>query len=282
MVAVFSFMLVILGLGFKASASTQLSQFENAYNNGVSEGIIHGDVSKGSFVRYCQNSVYPAYQRSQENLPYFARSTFTEYLEEDNYEQPVENDIPTVATSSSAQPSDGLAYAKKKLPSFKMKAGDIMVVYGTNSIKNAVGTFVGHAGMAISSKSVLHMPGFKKKAQKWSKSSFFKKYTKGASYVSVYRMPTSKYAQKAATYAYKNMYKKHNPKYTLTPVLYSKSPSYCSKYVYLAYYWGAGHTNIGIKSYPLGIHYVTPHGLIGNFLSSYPSTMPKYKYKIVG
>ncbi|WLS85033.1 hypothetical protein [Lactobacillus apis] len=47
-----------------------------------------------------------------------------------------------------------------------------------------------------------------------------------------------KYAKKAATYAYRHMYLKDNPSYMITSNLYHKSPSYCSKYVYLAYWWG--------------------------------------------
>lgn len=164
-----------------------------------------------------------------------------------------------------------------------MKPGDILIVYGTNSSSNSVGFFVGHAGMAISSKSVLHMPGGHKRAQKWSKTSFFKKYTHGDSYVSVYRMPatSSTIAKKSASYAYKNMYQKHNPSYRITSNLYHKSPSYCSKYIYLAYYWGNKNHSF-MHSYPTNFHVVTPHGLIGNFYSSYPSTTPEYLYKITG
>ena len=80
-----------------------------------------------------------------------------------------------------------------------------------------------------------------------------------------------KYAKKAATYAYRHMYLKDNPSYMITSNLYHKSPSYCSKYVYLAYWWGA--TKSALKKYKNGGQYiVTPHGLTDTFVGSFKPT----------
>lgn len=71
------------------------------------------------------------------------------------------------------------------------------------------------------------------------------------------------YADAASTYAYKYMYKKDNPTYFISTDLYHQSPSYCSRYVYLSYWWGA--TKSALIFYKTNTHIVTPHGLAGNF-----------------
>lgn len=155
-----------------------------------------------------------------------------------------------------------------------MKAGDILVCYGTNS--DFSGKFIGHAAIATSAKYVLQMTGPGHRAEHYAKKTFFNKYTGRSSYVAVYRVeshPT--YASKAASYAYNHMYKVTNPSYFISTNLYHKSPSYCSKYVYLAYYWGA--TKNALTYYSSNLHIVTPHGLVGNFKGSFH---PAYIHKI--
>lgn len=148
------------------------------------------------------------------------------------------------------------------------------MIYGINS--DSSGKFIGHASIASSSKYVLHMPGYGSHAQHWTKKHFFQAYTDGNSYVAVYRIKKHpNYSSDAASYAYHKMYKKSNPSYNLNPYLYDKSPSYCSKYVYLSYWWGATHS--ALKYYSSGIHYVTPHGLVGNYKGTFK---PSYIHKI--
>ncbi|BDR60919.1 hypothetical protein [Lactobacillus xylocopicola] len=139
--------------------------------------------------------------------------------------------------------------------------------------RNITNSMMGHAAIATSSKYALEMPG-KKISTHTSKATFFRRNSGGQKNVVVYRIKFhTAYANKAATYAYNYKYRKTNPSYMIN--LYHKSPSYCSKYVYLAYWWGA--TKSALTNYRGIPHIVTPHGLIENFVGSF---VPKYICKV--
>lgn len=122
--------------------------------------------------------------------------------------------------------------------SYNMKAGDILVVFGRNSDYKS--RIIGHAAIATSSKHVMEIPGVNHRAWYSSKKGFFYRNTGKNRFVYVYRIKAHPhYADAASTYAYKYMYKKDNPTYFISTNLYHKSPSYCSKYVYLSYWWGS-------------------------------------------
>lgn len=78
-----------------------------------------------------------------------------------------------------------------------------------------------------------------------------------------------------STYAYKHMYLKTNPSYFFPSSMYVKSPSYCSKYVYLAYEWGA--TKRALYPIPGPSAVVLPHGLENWFKGDFT---PSYVYKV--
>lgn len=123
----------------------------------------------------------------------------------------------------------------KASKSYNMKAGDIMVCYGSNPM----GTLIGHAAIAYDSQNILEMPGYSYSSgvKKTSKADFFKKYSSNGKYVNVYRLSNSSYASDAADYAYNNMYLKNKPTYSLySPNFKSYDHrSFCSNYVIRAY-----------------------------------------------
>lgn len=193
----------------------------------------------------------------------------------DNYEVPIDLNNSKVKPEHIRARSikvKGLAVAVRHAKhGYHMKSGDIFVVWGFNTM----GVFVGHSAVALSASKVIHMPGWHKHAQVYTKKHFFQKYTKKGGYVQVYRLTKHPHvAAKAAKYAYKYMYKKHNPSYKLTFNLYRKSPSYCSKYVYLSYYRGGTHKSV--KKF-LPEHLVAPHTYIRDWKGSYK---PKDMYTI--
>lgn len=100
-------------------------------------------------------------------------------------------------------------------------------------------------------------------------------YRQGVSkgkYVDVYRIKKHPhYADAASTYAYRHLYKnpKDRPKYGFQSGLYSMKDSYCSKYVYYAYY----------KVLPKGAlktynnrHIVPPFTFVGNFQGDFKAS----------
>ncbi|ORN12511.1 hypothetical protein FAM23167_02672 [Lentilactobacillus parabuchneri] len=60
--------------------------------------------------------------------------------------------------------------------------------------------------------------------------------------------------------------------YLTTTNLYHKNPSYCSKYVYLAYWWGTSYK--GMKG---GLMWVFPFSMTNVFSGTYK---PSYIYKL--
>ncbi|GHN24801.1 hypothetical protein ME787_14120 [Lactobacillus delbrueckii] len=265
-----------------ASSNSNISEFEECYREGESKGIIKdGNISKDTFVEMCKESVFPAYLEAVKTDPTL---TFEQFVADDNYEVPFQkkNDHPEVVTAegsgrTAVGPFVNFISANK---SYKMKAGDILICYGTGSS----GRLVGHAAMATSANYIIEMPGnYRKiKGNSWrshnarvvSKASFFKSHTKGKDYVAVYRNNHPIYSDRASTYAYRYMYKKDNPYYKITSNIFEKSPSYCSKYVVLAYYWGATKKSWG-GGHRVGI--IPPHQLPSYFSDSF---VPSYKYKV--
>lgn len=275
------------------SETTQLeansdNPFQLAYDEGRSKGIITDkNMSYSEFIGLCKNSVFPAYLNYIKDNPTIS---FSEYISDDNYEVPQEqlSDNPTEIsasdhheqTASAMTGKNRLAQVMTKSISadsgYDMKAGDILVCYGTNSISN----FPGHAAIATSSKYVLEMPGpfgysSNKNAHHHSKKFFFTHHTGKDAYVIVYRIKNHpNYADDASTYAYTHMFISDNPSYLITTNLYHKSPSYCSKYVYLAYYWGATKNSVYYHKY--NTYIVTPHSLVPEFRANFaPSAIHK-------
>lgn len=237
--------------------TSQVDEFKTAYEQGRAKGIINdSNLSYADFENLCKKSVFPAYLQATTVNPVL---TFQQFIAEDNYEVPIGLTSNTTTTSAS-EPSNVNPYLRSSAHGgYSMKAGDILIVYGRNSM----GRFVGHAAIASSSKYIMEMPGYRyRRARHTTKKLFFKTNSGKGKFVYVYRFKAHpKYADVASTYAYKKMYKKDNPYYALTLRVWHKSPTYCSKYVYLAYAWGATKKSI----VPVYATLMAPHSLPNDF-----------------
>ncbi|WP_289451322.1 hypothetical protein [Lentilactobacillus kefiri] len=169
-----------------------------------------------------------------------------------------------------------------RINSYHMKGGDTLVTYGGKGWKGSSGGFPGHVGLAISNNKILEMPGVPKgkssahNARIISKKHFFKLHVTGAKNEKVvaYRPANERYRKEAVSYAYHHMYKKHNPKYKITWNLYKENPSYCSKYVYLAYWRGTHHK--AVKQRP-GFWFISPHKMQTYFVKK-PKDVASVRY----
>ncbi|MCI1923191.1 MAG: hypothetical protein LKJ64_03865 [Lentilactobacillus buchneri] len=169
-----------------------------------------------------------------------------------------------------------------RINAYHMKDGDALVTYGGKGWKGSSGGFPGHVGLAISSNKILEMPGVPKgkssaqNARIVSKKKFFKLHVAGTKNEKVvaYRPANERYRKEAVSYAYHHMYKKHNPTYKITGNLYKKSPSYCSKYVYLAYWRGTHHKAVKQK---LGFWFISPHKMQTYFVKK-PKDVASVRY----
>ena len=159
-----------------ASSAGSSDEFKKAYNTGKSKGIITDEnMSYKDFVSLCKKYVFPAYLNAVKED---STLTFQSFIAQDNYE---------VSPEDSGVTSSALLRATDS-SSYNMQAGDILVVWGSNSLDKA--SYVGHAAIASSSKYIMEMPGKKisKHATHTKKATFFKRHTGGPRYVEVYRI----------------------------------------------------------------------------------------------
>lgn len=115
----------------KASSARSSDEFKKAYNTGKSKGIITDkNMSYKDFVSLCKSSVFPAYLNAVKED---STLTFQSFIAQDNYEvSPEDSGI----TSSALLRATGSS-------SYNMQAGDILVVWGSNSLDKA--SYVGRA-----------------------------------------------------------------------------------------------------------------------------------------
>ncbi|KRK47752.1 hypothetical protein FC96_GL002238 [Secundilactobacillus kimchicus JCM 15530] len=180
------------------------------------------------------------------------------------------------------------AHATSATKGYKMQAGDLLVAHGANANSlGGVGGMFGHVAIATTANYVIEMPGenygysLKQNAHVTPKKTLFARHASpvAGSWVDVYRLPKAKQkaAKQAALYAYRDMYKKNNPNYAILPAgtLYQSNPSYCSKFIYLAFYNLFGTR--AVKQFNTALHFVSPYGLNSTFTTAYK---PQFLSKI--
>jgi uncharacterized protein YycO len=138
--------------------------------------------------------------------------------------------------SASENTTGNMSIMASGLSGYNPKPGDILI---TN---DSVGSgAVGHAGIIMSNGNVLHFAGKKLGILNESVSKWKGRYKK----TNVYRIPNASLASSAATWAYNNYWvKNRSASYKIDTQLYAKDPSYCSKIVWQAYYYGTGSTKV--------------------------------------
>lgn len=263
--------LIITGVGLvtltaKGSANTVGQSFSSIYNDGVSSGAILDN--KQTFIQKCKDELFPSYLRF---LKSDTTMSFSEYAKENNYDQDTPNTSGTqnINLSNKNTNVSSAFIVMMAGHSAKIKPGDMLVCHGTNSS----GKFLGHEAIATSSNYVLEMvgpEGAKNNNKHHTLKYFYSKHLKHkGDYIDVYRIKQHpNYAHAASHYAFTKMYgTKNKINYLTTINLYHKNPSYCSKYVYLAYWRGNQHK--GVKG---GLHWVFPYSMTNVFKGTYRPT----------
>lgn len=247
------------------------SDYEALYHQAIEEGIVNKDeLSLDEWLKQNEEFQQIYDDGIKEDVLDPSSLNYSEWLKLNNYGQEPKDDYNDEVVSFSIN-------AKSKAK-FTVKPGDIFVTNATS----AAG-IVGHAAIANGSNHILDMPGPKYKPKsdnnrQLTVSQWVDTYDSG--WIKVYRIKDSKLAAKVASYADTHYYsskgtakKDIHIAYALTPHLYSKSPSYCSKLVYDAYYYGSGSLKV-IKPYS---GYVFPYEIHRQFYSNYkPSKVHTY------
>ncbi len=116
---------------------------------------------------------------------------------------------------------------------YQMQPGDVIITNGTS-----FGGILGHAGIAISSTSILHIAGPGKHPSVISIDSWNNEYLEeSGDYTLIYRHSNSTVASQAAQWANRT-YRNSNAEYVISTDLFSTNETYCSKLVWQAYYFG--------------------------------------------
>ena len=249
---------------------------ESAYTLGILQGYIKPD--EISLDQWKEENVdfEKSYREGLENNVYDKNTTYTEWLQWNCYGQgPKDEDFidPNYFYFNNIQ--------RSSVQGFNLQRGDILITNGTSSAG-----YVGHAAICNGDNVVLDMPGpdFKKGTRQISQQQWIDKYT-SKGWVKVYRCPDSNVAKQAARWADRNYYSSNGtatqdifPEYKITTNLYSKNPSYCSKLVFHAYYFGTGSTPVMQNLFRYSL--VPPYDLIAAFNLNYqPKLVHKYNKK---
>jgi hypothetical protein len=129
-------------------------------------------------------------------------------------------------------------------PGYVLTPGDIFTTNATSSAG-----FAGHAGIAVSSYYILHIAGPGETTKLLTLSQWKTKYAGGTTWVD--RVNNTTVRTQAANWAYTNYYstgttgeQNIKPNYFINHYTNSFDPTYCSKIVWQAYYYGTGSTPV--------------------------------------
>lgn len=114
---------------------------------------------------------------------------------------------------------------------YSMEKGDVFITSGTSSAG-----ITGHAAIAISSTSILHIAGPGNNPATISLSKWNSTYTTEG-WTKIYRHSDSDIADQAGQWA-SDTYKGSSAKYVISMDLSTTDETYCSKLVWQAYYYG--------------------------------------------
>ncbi|MBC2137502.1 hypothetical protein HCA93_14500 [Listeria innocua] len=241
--------------------------YEALYAQGVAEGIISSaDVSLEAWVEANENEYKQVYQDGLRDDVYDASMTYEEWIKLNNYGQP-----PVVDENWEEVPQNPMV--RGVYNGYTVKKGDILITNGTSS-----SGLLGHAAIANGNEYILDIPGKGKTTRQKTTKWWMENYDKDG-WVKVYRLKDSSVANAAATWADKNYYSTKGtskqdifPKYGLTGSRYAKNPTYCSKIVLQAFYFGTGSKPV-VQVFP---SLVTVYDLPNYFSKAYKPQQVKY------
>lgn len=162
---------------------------------------------------------------------------------------------------------------------FEIKAGDILITNATSSVTG----YLGHAAIANGDNHILDMPGIGKENRQITTADWIKNYTKSGKMIQVFRIKNQPgLASAVAKYADTHYYSTNGTAakdvhltYGIDNHLYRVNPTYCSKLVFDAYWYGSGSQPV--MQAVSGI--VAPYYLIGTFTDLYrPSLVKTYSF----
>ena len=191
-----------------------------------------------------------------------SRSTYQRYRNEgvicddvgyDDWKEAVERSYELEKILSNQHEFEKVYSSEDKIPlaGFFLVRGDVLITNGTSSAG-----FLGHAGIATSNDSILHISGEKDEPPKTiSFSEWYSRYTNNnnGGWTKVYRHTNSSFADDAARWAEATYGNNSKAVYGITSKLWTTDVTYCSKIVWQAYHYGPSPSQTNRT--PIGIVY---------------------------
>lgn len=249
-----------------SGSDSESIDYHQLYQEGISAGIIDSEnLSYKDWTKENKEEFMPVYQEGIDHDVFENSLSYGEWIKLNNYGQApsgAEKQQPKFSTKVVLHGGGG---------GYDIRAGDILI---TNSTSSA--GILGHAAIANGDYHILDMPGGSAGNRQLTTSKWVDKYSDNGKWIKVYRLDNQTLARQVASYADTHYYSTTGSStqnvfldYGLTPHLYSFNPTYCSKLVFDAYYYGSGSKPV-MKA-PSG--YVLPYGLISEFTSAYKQTL---------
>ena len=265
--------LVIVVLSFVLTPSretisaTELPDYQKLYSQAIEEGAIdEKEISYENFLAENKKTYLPIYEEGIAKNVLDPSMDYGIWLKFNNYGQaPKDNELMEEVTPNRVQ--------RGVYQGFDVKKGDILVTNGTSSAG-----IVGHAAIANGNNNILDIPGAGKTTRQLSVKDWCQKYKARKGWIKVYRLKNQKIAQQAANWADRNYYSSKGtskqdikPTYSIIGSRYSTDPTYCSKIVMQAYYFGTGKAKV-LWNLPV---FVAPYGMINFFSNDYTPNLVK-------
>lgn len=150
--------------------------------------------------------------------------------------------------------------------SYSLTKGDVFITNGTSSAG-----ILGHAGIAISDNSILHIAGPNCHPTTISLSDWNSDYTTEG-WTKVYRHYNDDVADRAGQWAADN-YEGSDAEYVISMNLVSTNETYCSKLVWQAYYYGPEEPSANGPTWGVRLPYDLPDTIYGlSLVKTYEET----------
>ncbi|EOV9529234.1 hypothetical protein ACRS6Y_20420 [Bacillus cytotoxicus] len=258
----------VFGFNLKMLSAEEVIDYQSLYNQAIEKGVLdQNSVSFDQWLEQNEKEFMPVYQDGLNQGVFQEPLSYTEWLKLNNYGQP------PISPTGDNKILEDVTIRRANWGGFTLKAGDIFITNATSS-----SGILGHAAIANGDNYILHMPGAGEENEQLTTSKWMNRYTESGKWIKVYRLKDQNLARDVARYADRNFYsttgsatKNIHLSYSINLRLYEKNPTYCSKLVFQALYYGSGSRNV-MKAVS-GI--VTPYGLIDTFNAAYKPPLVK-------
>jgi hypothetical protein len=274
---------LLLGIGFSSSkiqaartgatkttdtrtTLVDYTDYNKLYRDAISAGVINPKtLSYDAWVKENVKEFLPVYKNALAQKAFDGSFTYEDWLKANNYGQ-----APVGSKTITPRSTVGGVTQESIVGGFTLKAGDIFI---TNSTEDgSSGVYLGHAAIANGDGHILDMPGPGQHNRQSTMADWINEYSKPGKWIKVYRLNNSTLAAQVAKYADTHFYSSNGTAtqdifldYQITIHAYEINPTYCSKLVYDALWYGSGSTDLMMTCSGIVTPFELPNLIMGAY-----------------